>query len=511
MSAKIWFALGFFALFLTGCTLVEAPTAQPVVLSVLYNQRVAQPFQADWLILDEYAKRQNVVLDVRTGDDADYEKALIQALESEDIPDIILKVWPETVKGYAASGILLPFSDYEQQMPYFMAYIQQHNLQEDLDKLRLNNGKYYVLPGYRRQIQVQQWIYRQDVFEEQHLAMPTTYDELFDALVVLKKAYPDSTPLTTLWGGAHLFAMMGAGYGIPSGWAGTRDFDPEADLWRYAPATDEYREMVRFLNRCYEADVLDHESLTQTDDEFTSKITDGRAFVTVTWITSGFKNWDDLLAENGVPNGKWAPLPVPASTIGLRALPPVDPFRKGLVVSSSVVNKPYFEKLLTFLDWAVYSDEGMALTTWGVAGVTFEQTPTGKVFLPSPTDQAGTGEAVDFTKVYGLDTMFNLNENEEFEDFKKPPEIVAFLQRSLDAEDAAPIDPQLNLDSSAIEAVGLLSERLDPYAAESMGQFITGALDIEADWDAYQLGLEKRGYKTLEEIWNTAWVAQPKP
>ena len=101
--------------------------------------------------------------------------------------------------------------------------------------------------------------------------------------------------------------------------------------------------MLTFLNRCYEAGILDPAFFTQSDDEFYTKLQDGHAFVTVTWISSGFSNWNAQLAENGFPNGEWEPLPVPESTIGIRALPGVDPFRKGLVISSHVINKPYFE------------------------------------------------------------------------------------------------------------------------------------------------------------------------
>ena len=508
MSARTLFILAALTLLLSGCAAQNLPARAPDVFSVLYNERAAQPFQADWLILDEYRKQQNVALDVKTGDDADYGKALIQALESEEIPDIILKVWPDQIETYAASGLLLPFSDYEQLMPNFMAYIEQHGLQAELDKLRLDNGKYYILPGYRRQIQVQQWVYRQDVFEKHGLAAPKTYDELFDALVQLKELYPDATPITTLWGGAHLLAMMGAGYGIPAGWAGVKDFDAAENRWRYAPATDEYRELHRFLRRTYAAGILDPEYFTQSDEEFTNKMTDGRALATVTWITSGFKNWDDKLHENGIPDGKWAPLPVPESTIGLKALPPVDPFRKGLIVPSSVVYEPDFERLLKFLDWAIYSDAGIALTTWGVEGVTYEETPDGKAFLTGQQTAENAGAPTDFTAEYGLDTMFNLNEDEEFEDYKKPPEIVEFLAASLAAGDAGAMDPNLKLDASAIEAIRLLNEKLDPYVANASKEFITGELDIEADWDAYRQSLEQRGYKTLEEIWNSAWAEQ---
>ena len=492
---------------IVGCSPTEEP-AEPVVFSVLYNERESAPFQEDWLILEEYKERRNVVLDVRVGDDADFERAIILTLESGDIPDIVLKVWPNTIESYAATGVLLPFSDYENLMPNFMAYIKGHGLQSELDKLRLDNGKYHILPGYQREIQVQQWIYRRDIFEKHNLEIPKTYDELFNSLVFLKEIYPDTAPVTACWGGAHLFAMMGAGYGIPAGWAGTRYYNHEEGRWLYSPATENYRALHSFLNRSYAAGILDPAIFTQSDEDFIRKLGDGRALVTVTWITSGFSPWNDKLKENGFPDGEWAALPVPESTIGIKALPPVDPFRKGLVVPSRVVNEPYFEDLLKFLDWAVYSEEGMTLTTWGVEGMTFENTPNGKAFLPNiktPKNPQGT---LDVTVEYGFDTLFNLNESEGFEDYKKPPEIVEFLGQSLNAGDTAEMSPQLELDSNAVEAIRIVDEKVFPYVAETSRYFITGELSVDEDWDGYLLELEKRGYKTLEAIWNAAWEEQ---
>ena len=165
MFAKRSIRLMLLSLLLFGCVPKAVPSPQPVFFSVLYNDRESSPFQEDWLILEEYKKRQNVILDVLLGDDADYNRAVVQALESGDAPDIILKVWPRAIESYANAGALLPISNYESQMPNFRAYIQQNNLQDELDKLRLANGKYYLLPGYQREIQVQQWIYRRDLFE----------------------------------------------------------------------------------------------------------------------------------------------------------------------------------------------------------------------------------------------------------------------------------------------------------------------------------------------------------
>ena len=175
----------------------------------------------------------------------------------------------------------------------------------------------------------------------------------------------------------------------------------------------------------------------------------------------------------------------------------MDPFRKGLIVSARVVNEPYFEDLLKFLDWAVYSEEGRTLTTWGIEGLTYENTPNGKNFLPDIVPDE-----------YGLSLLFNLVENEEYTDLNKPAEIAAFLERSLNAKETLEISPQLQLDAQSIEAIRIINEKLEPYAAEMSTKFITGEMDINMDWDAYILELDSRGYRTLEIIWNDAWQKQ---
>lgn len=495
-------------LFLISCSLLPRSQEAPTTLTLLYNEKEGMPFSEDWLILEEYRTRRNVIFDVRTGDDSDYERVIQQTLTSGNIPDIVLKVWPSTAERYAADGLLLPFSDYEDQMPHMQAYIADHGLQAKLDSLRLDNGKYYILPGFQREIQVQQWIYRRDLFEKHGLGSPDTYDDLYNALATLKAHYPDSTPLTASWGGAHLLAMMGAGYEIPAGWAGHRAYDAGADRWNFAPATENHHELLRFLARCYAAEILDPETFTQDFDAYLAKLQDGRGLVTVTWITSGFANWNQALAENGVEGGEWAPMPVPESTWGVRALPPVDWYRKGLVVPARAANEPYFETLLAFLDWTVYSEEGMTLTTWGVEGTTYEETPEGKRFMPDIQTPKNPDGTLDITEAYGLETLFNLNENAAYEDFKKPPAIVAFLESSLEANETASFPPNLTLDADAIEAAAIIEERLAPRTQDAQLAFITSESDIDDDWPDFLAELEQLGLSTLEGIWNTAWQQQ---
>ncbi len=469
---------------------------EPLTFSILFNETQGNPFSEDWPILEEYLEKKNVILDIRLGDDANYEEAIKLNMNAENPPDVILKVWPDTIEGYASEGLLLTISDYEYLMPNYQKYIKEHNLGNEIDKLRLENGKYYILPGYQREIQVQQWIYRQDLFEKHNIPTPTTYDELYESLVLLKELYPESTPITASWGGAHLFSMMGAGYGIPAGWSGTRYYNEAEDEWQYAPATNNYRELYRFLNKCYEAGILDPAIFGQSNDEFTDKLLNGKGIVTVTWISSGFNYWNQQLEKNGIEGGKWVPLPVMESTIGISKLPPVNRFRKGIAVSADALNKPYFEKMIQFLDWAIYSDEGMNLTYWGVEGLTYKTSSEGKDLLP-----------VDLGK-YGFVSFFDLCENEDFENYKKPDEIVSFLNRSINAHETLNITPELILNNYSIEMTEIIDNNLTPYVNKTSIKFITGELSIDDDWDNYISELEDLGYKILEAIWNTSWNNQ---
>jgi hypothetical protein len=168
----------------------EVSESTPLSFSMLCNETKAAPLRDDWLILKEYKERKNVVFDIQVANDARYENAINMALGTESSPDIILKVWPQSISEFANNGFLLPVSDYYDQMPFFKFYIESHNLDKELENLKLENGKYYLFPGFQRKIQVQQWIYRKDIFEKNNLEAPKTYDELFDSLVLLKKKYP---------------------------------------------------------------------------------------------------------------------------------------------------------------------------------------------------------------------------------------------------------------------------------------------------------------------------------
>ncbi|MGV2644855.1 extracellular solute-binding protein, partial [Clostridium perfringens] len=118
-------------------------------------------------------------------------------ISSGDAPLVIPKTYPGEESAFVASGAILPISDYIDLMPNFKDKIEKWDMESELEGLRQEDKKYYVLPGLHEAV----WpdytlIVRTDIFEKHNIAIPTTWDELYTAMKQLKQDYPDVTPFS---------------------------------------------------------------------------------------------------------------------------------------------------------------------------------------------------------------------------------------------------------------------------------------------------------------------------
>jgi putative aldouronate transport system substrate-binding protein len=192
----------------------------------------------------------------------------------------------------------------------------------------------------------------------------------------------------------------------------------------------------------------------------------------------------------------------PESTLGTRMVPPADRFNVGTVLPSRVAGESYFERLLEFLDWVYYSEEGMVLSNWGLEGVTYEVVDGKKQLLPHIEHWRNPDGDTSLLS-YGV-RMFYLNEEPEWVAYKSPEGMTEFLKQVADRGYIAPLQPALALDPATQEFVKITQAPLNDYVNTAQLQFIYGELDIDDDWDGYLRNLESRGYKELEERVNEA-------
>lgn len=114
---------------------------------------------------------------------------------------------------------------------------------------------------------------RKDILDELSIELPTTPEELYDALVAIKNAYPEMIPLTTSLSKLSLSPILSA-YGMYESW---KNVD---GMYLPIQLREETRAYYGFLNKLYMEGLLDVEFPANTDAMRLSKFASGQAAMT---------------------------------------------------------------------------------------------------------------------------------------------------------------------------------------------------------------------------------------
>lgn len=274
-----------------GSTATTAATTTSVqvkaTIHIFGSRSVNSP--EDWNTMDlvkKWSKEVNVVFEwelVATG--YNDKKALM--LASGNWPDVIMTVTDEEQIRYGSEGVFIPLQDLQKKYaPKLMA-----KYAENPQMLAYNtapDGNIYAFPFYsigpwgginRLQVINTTWL------KNLNLKMPTTLQEYKNVLIAFRDGDPngnkikDEVPMS--WAGA----LSGT---HPSGWAFAPDFTSasfqcpypyNADHMDYRngkvtfiPATEEYRNWVRWMGEMYAEGLLDKQGFTQGTDQYAAKL-----------------------------------------------------------------------------------------------------------------------------------------------------------------------------------------------------------------------------------------------
>ena len=481
---------------------------EPVTFDVLYRDHPNYPNNPDWLFYSELANRTNVSLEPTLAPLSDWEQRRSLLIGAGDAPSIISVTAPGAEVPFVSSGAILPVSDYLDLMPNFQDKVEKWGLEDQLDTLRQEDGKFYLLPGLLEELRPDYTLaFRTDVLEQVGVEPPTSWDEVRTALEAIKAAHPDSYPLSDRWEGQALLNYAAASFGTAGGWGyglGTT-WDEDAEEFVYTGATDEYRDMVTYFHGLVEDGLMDPESFTQPDDTARQKLANQQSYAVSTNAQELLLERTALDATVGQGAYSLAKIEVPegpaGDVIGGTRL------ESGLMVSSSALERDDFVAMMQFIDWLYYSDEGLEYTKWGVEGTTYTQEGEDYVLTPDVTFQslnpAGTKNLQKdfgfFNGVYMLAqgssqdlVLSHLNEEE-----------VAW-QEAMAEKEQAPVAPPAPLDEIELEQAGLTQSALNDTTQQATLQFILGQRDPEADWDAYVQELEGAGMGTYLDLVNGA-------
>ncbi|MFY1698156.1 MULTISPECIES: extracellular solute-binding protein [unclassified Solwaraspora] len=479
--------------------------------SLLYNNHPNYQIDKEWMFWEELAKRTNVSLETVEVPLSDYEQKRGLLIGAGDAPFIIPKTYPGQESAYVSSGAILPVSDYVELMPHFQDKVAKWNLQGDIDSLRQQDGKYYLLPGLHEDVWTDYTIaVRTDILAELGLEEPTTWDEFRDMLRAMKTAYPDVYPMSERWSiptplGA-LQNIIGPSYGYDTmgGWGyQNASFDREAQEFVFTGTMPEYKEMVEFLHSLVDEGLLDPESVTQDDDTAIQKLATGKSFVISTNAQTLVNDYRPALAQNN-PNATISKITRPDSDVG--SVKAGSRLENGIMISSEARKSENFVAMMQFIDWLWYSDEGQEFAKWGIEGVTYTTDADGKRVLDADIDFIGLNPdgSKHLQKDFGFSNgVFAYGGTTDLLQSTFSEEELTF-QEAMGQKETLPVSPPRPFSEEEREQATLWETPLKDYVQQQTLQFILGQRDL-SEWDAYVAEVEGKNAQQFIDLVNGAY------
>lgn len=420
------------------------------------------------------------------------------SLAGGDLPDVYYKMdMPiADLARYGAEGTFIPLNDLiEEHAPNIKAMFEKYpDIKEALTML---DGNIYSLPYAMDVVSprvTNKHFLNMEWLEMAGGTMPTTTEELFDALMLMKAYdYNGNSEADELLIIAETFkGMVGSfagAFGVANrSWViGNYDEDPEnPGKVRYWPASADYKAELEYLAKLYANGLIDPEMITQQAGEYTAKAAQGAGLnVFINNSTGGayaskYEGLVPLVGPNGHQN--WVGVLSRARNIGAFVL-------------TSVNQNPV--ETIKWVDY-FYSEEGSLLYFMGVEGETYKMNEAGTKYeyLPDIAKDPGgltfdqsVGRYVPWAGVggpalatYEVFSGAAVNPISQAASDKMEPYLVEYWT-------------PLRYTEEENEEVIALEGQLNPYIDQMTAEFVTGRKSFD-EWDAYvdmmyQMGLEE--------------------
>ncbi|OXL83461.1 sugar ABC transporter substrate-binding protein [Paenibacillus sp. SSG-1] len=488
---------------------VSFKATEPFSLPILFSDQPAYPYKKDWMLFQEITKRTGVTLQPTIVPMSDYSQKRSLLISSGDAPLVIPKTYPGEEASFVSSGAILPVSDYIDMMPNFKDKVEKWGMEKELDGLRQEDGKYYVLPGLHEEV----WpdytlLVRTDIFEKNNIPIPATWDELYTALKKLKEIYPDSIPFSDRFQFNSTLNIAATGFGTKAGWGfgNGLTYKADKDEFVYTSTTPEYKNMLTYFNKLVSEGLLDKESFTQTDDQATQKFVSGKSFVINGNSQTVVLHRTDMNKSLGEGKFSIAKITVPGGPAG--QLMSGSRLENGVMILAKAKENPNFKAILQFIDWLYYSDEGEEFAKWGVEGVTYTKENGVRKLVDdinyNGLNPKGTKDLrIDYgfsggVFAYGgttelLQSMFSDEEKKFQEDMKKTKTVV-------------PAEPPIPYSVEDREQATLLSTPLKDYSDQNTLKFILGERPL-SQFDAFVNELKGQGLDNYVKLANKTYKA----
>lgn len=482
--------------------IVDEPTTLSYFVADDSNAAIMTTDWNDNEFYQEMERRTGVHLEFEMVSSADYQTNFNLMIASGNLADMIYvgaSYYAEGVDAAIDDGYFLDLTDLvDEYMPNYEKIRTsdvQYELLSTTDSGRL--GAVYELRQSKQGPWLGLWI-RQDWLDDLNLDTPVTFDDYHEVLTAFKNEKGATAPLILNFSGSDgEFGTMSGGLNVLNSWqldeTGKVNFGPYMDAWK---------EYVTIMHQWYTEGLIDPDFMA-TDERTAdmAKVVTGASGVFAALYT--MPSVYEAASED--PNMNLAPVNPPVMNEGdeghirLR-----DSYTSGNTAISA--DSENWEVALRWLDY-LYTDEGALLANYGVEGDTFEFDENGKPVFTDKILNNENGWTMTQTVASYLCPSAGIA---NWSDWTR--ELAGVPEKDQACYDVwSEFSDDWRLPSSVTLTQEESTERAALYAdistivKEQTAQFISGALDIESNWDAYISALEASGMERAIEITQAAY------
>ena len=482
--------------------IVDEPTTLSYFVADDSNAAIMTTDWNDNEFYQEMERRTGVHLEFEMVSSADYQTNFNLMIASGNLADMIYvgaSYYAEGVDAAIDDGYFLDLTDLvDEYMPNYEKVRTsdvQYELLSTTDSGRL--GAVYELRQSKQGPWLGLWI-RQDWLDDLNLDTPVTFDDYHEVLTAFKNEKGATAPLILNFSGSDgEFGTMSGGLNVLNSWqldeTGKVNFGPYMDAWK---------EYVTIMHQWYTEGLIDPDFMA-TDERTAdmAKVVTGASGVFAALYT--MPSVYEAASED--PNMNLAPVNPPVMNEGdeghirLR-----DSYTSGNTAISA--DSENWEVALRWLDY-LYTDEGALLANYGVEGDTFEFDENGKPVFTDKILNNENGWTMTQTVASYLCPSAGIA---NWSDWTR--ELAGVPEKDQACYDVwSEFSDDWRLPSSVTLTQEESTERAALYAdistivKEQTAQFISGALDIEENWDAYISALEASGMERAIEITQAAY------
>lgn len=472
---------------------------EAVSYSMMYSDHENYPYSKDWRLWSAIKEKTNVTFDLAITARTEYENQKSLLVNSGDAPYIIPKTYDESA--FVATGQIVPVSDWVKYMPNYMKAVKDWGMEEDLKAKLKEDGKYYVLPGmWEIAGGGYSYIIRKDVFEAAGVDVDGqqgnwTYEDFYAALKKVKEYTGAAYVLSDQFKGESALNIAAVQYGVTGGWGLSNGlaFDHDKQQFSFADSSEDFKSYLGYFNKLVIEGIMDPESFTQEDDTARAKFFKGDTYV----ISGIYQVLADFKSKMQDPNSELYMITQPGGPKGKLQVE-TSRLENGVMISQNALDdlgEEGFIKMLRFIDWFWYSNEGQMLSLWGVEGETYTLDAGGNVVLNPDIYYNGMNEGA--TKQLNVDYgfaggMFAYGGSEKLRMSKMTDGEKDFVTRVQSTRDKIKLAPPIMATPEESEQMKLISTPLMDYVKTMTLKFITGQESFDK-WDNYKAQVEANG------------------